>query len=398
MKQWCHENNLAICPVVRRSSERFQLQLQEQELEQSQQGVRNGLGRGYIMRENLSFEYLYSMGNLTLAWRKARKGKTKKQDIIEFEKNLEKNLIALHYELKKSAYFPRPLKTFILRDPKTRKISKSHFRDRIVHHALINIIGQKFQKSFIHDSCANQIGKGTFFALKRFEKFSRKISANFSRGVFCLKADIKHYFEEVDHAILMSFIKRKISDEKTLILIEKIITNSEKKRERVTPNFKTEKGMPLGNLTSQFFANIYLNELDYFVKHKLKVKYYIRYVDDFVIFHSSKKQLEEIKKEISKFLQEKLKLSLHPQKSRIIPLSRGIDFVGFRIFKNFKLLRKRNIRTMRKKINLFRRGTIDFRQLFDSHQGWQAYAQWGNTFNLRSKIKAEIIDAVWDKF
>lgn len=156
--------------------------------------------------------------------------------------------------------------------------------------------------------------------------------------------------------------------------------------------------MPLGNLTSQFFANVYLNELDYFVKHKLKAKYYIRYVDDFVLMHNSKKKLEKWKEEISKFLQENLKLSIHPQKSRIIPLSRGIDFVGFRNFKKFKLLRKRNIRAMRKKIENFRKGTIYFRQLFDSYQGWQAYALWGNTFNLRKKIKSEIIEAIWNKF
>lgn len=184
------------------------------------------------VKENLSFEYLYSMGNLMIAWRKARKGKTKKLDVIEFEKNLEKNLIALHYELKNNTYFPRPLKTFILRDPKTRKISKSHFRDRIVHHALINVIGTIFQKSFIYDSCANQIGKGTLFALKRFEKFIRKVTANFSRGAFCLKADIRHYFQEVNHEILMNIIARKISDIQTLQLIRKIIANSETKRER----------------------------------------------------------------------------------------------------------------------------------------------------------------------
>ena len=148
--------------------------------------------------------------------------------------------------------------------------------------------------------------------------------------------------------------------------------------------------MPLGNLTSQFFANVYLNELDYFVKHRLKAKYYIRYVDDFVILHTSKEQLELWKKEISEFLREKLKLELHPQKSRIISLSRGIDFVGFRIFYHFKLLRKRNIKNMENKIKLFQEGRISYKKLLESFQGWNAYAKWTNNLNLTKKIVRKI--------
>lgn len=148
--------------------------------------------------------------------------------------------------------------------------------------------------------------------------------------------------------------------------------------------------MPLGNLTSQFFANLYLNQLDYFVKHKLKAKYYIRYVDDFAILHSSSEQLEEWKKQINQFLEKKLKLELHPDKSRIIPLSRGIDFVGFRNFHKFRLLRKRNIRAMRRKLELFKQGELDEDAMWDSFQGWQAYAKWANTYRLRHKLRNEI--------
>ena len=148
--------------------------------------------------------------------------------------------------------------------------------------------------------------------------------------------------------------------------------------------------MPLGNLTSQFFANVYLNELDYFVKHKLRVKYYIRYVDDFVILHNSKEQLEKWKEEIDKFLKEKLKLELHPDKSKIIPLSRGIDFVGFRNFYYFKLLRKRNIRKMINKIELYKDRAISHEKILESFQGWQAYAKWANTFKLRKEVIKKI--------
>ncbi|MEK6927463.1 MAG: RNA-directed DNA polymerase [Nanoarchaeota archaeon] len=155
--------------------------------------------------------------------------------------------------------------------------------------------------------------------------------------------------------------------------------------------------MPLGNYTSQFFANVYLNELDYFVKHVLKIKYYIRYVDDFVILHKSQKQLETWKKQIACFLNEKLKLELHPNKSRIISLSRGIDFVGFRNFKNHRLLRTRNVSSMFRKVYLYEKGALSFESLFESYRGWQAYAGWGDTFKLREKVKRKIIDILWDK-
>ena len=148
--------------------------------------------------------------------------------------------------------------------------------------------------------------------------------------------------------------------------------------------------MPLGNLTSQFFANVYLNELDYFVKHKLKAKCYVRYVDDFIILHTSKKQLETWKEQINLFLKNELKLELHPEKSRIVSLLKGIDFVGFRNFYYFKLLRKRNIRKMKYKINLFNKGKISYEKLFNSFQGWNAYAKWSNSYRLIDKMIKKI--------
>ena len=151
-----------------------------------------------------------------------------------------------------------------------------------------------------------------------------------------------------------------------------------------------QKGMPLGNLTSQFFANVYLNELDYFIKHQLKAKYYIRYVDDFIILHESKEQLEEWKLQIGEFLINRLKLELHPQKSKIISLSRGVDFVGFRNFWHYKLLRKRNIRKMLKIIGKYKNGEFSKEKMLESFQGWNAYAKWANTLNLRKKVVRKI--------
>lgn len=179
---------------------------------------------------------IYSLSNLILAWRKARKGKTRKSYVVRFEKNIEANLLTLHEELKSKTYEHQPLKNFIVRDPKTRRISKSHFRDRFIHHALINIIGPVFEKTFIHDSCANQIGKGSLFAINRFQKFSRKVTNNYSSEAYCLKADIKKYFNEVDHKTLLRIIKKKVQCQDTIWLIKQILNanfqSSERERER----------------------------------------------------------------------------------------------------------------------------------------------------------------------
>ena len=228
--------------------------------------------------------------------------------------------------------------------------------------------------------------------VSRNGKIKGLINNNQIRG-YCLKADIKHYFQNINHNILLSILEKKIIDKKVIWLIQKIVANSETQREREI-NIISIKGMPLGNLTSQFFANIYLNELDQFVKHNLRAKYYLRYVDDFVILHKSKEQLKNWKMQIEQFLREKLNLELHPQKSKILPLSRGIDFVGFRNFYNFKLLRLRNIRKMTKKIKIFEGNKMSFSQLASSYQGWQAYAKWANTKSLRKDVKIKITRAL----
>ena len=344
---------------------------------------------------NNLYNNIYSLENLILAWKRARKHKTKKIYIIEFEANLRNNLLKLHEELKNQTYKPEPLVNFIVKDPKTRKISKSAFRDRVVHHSLVRVIEPIFEKGFIYDSCANRIGKGNLFALKRFEQFIMKISRNGKtngwfnnnqiRG-YCFKADIKHYFEEVNHEILLNIIKRKITDKKVIWLTEQILENTSKSCSPPPPF----KGMPLGNLTSQFFANIYLNELDYFVKHKLQAKYYIRYVDDFVILHSSHEQLKKWKIEIDRFLRDKLNLELHPQKSKIIPLSRGIDFVGFRNYWYYRLLRKRNVRKMYSKVNDYKHNKMSKEKLLESFQGWQAYSKWADSYKLRKSVVRSI--------
>src|SRR3989344_3294149 len=322
------------------------------------------------------YEMLCSVGNLTLAWRKAREKKANRPDVAEFDREVERNLLRLHHELKNQTYNPRPLQTFILRDPKTRKIAKSDFRDRVVHHALINIIGPLFQKSFICDSYANQKRKGPLRAIKRFNEFSRKVTNNFTSGAFCFKADIKKYFQNVNHAKLVGIINKKIKDEKVMWLVWQILSNHDK-----------PCGMPLGNYTSQFFANVYLNELDYFVKNELKLKCYIRYVDDFISLHENKEQLSKWKEEINNFLVKELKLELHPDKSGIKPLKNGITFLGYRIYGKHKRLRKNNFKRFQSEFNnKIAVGKLSSEELLENLTGWFGYAKHANTYKLRKEI------------
>jgi retron-type reverse transcriptase len=317
---------------------------------------------------------LCSYDNLHLAFKKARKRKSHKLYVLEFESALENNLKKLQQEILTETYKPEPLKTFIIRDPKTRKISKSHFRDRVIHHAICNIIEPIFEKVFICDSFANRKGKGVHSALKRFDNFKRKVSGNNTKPCYVLKADIRHYFDTVDQEILIGIISRKIKDEKLINLIRKILANHK--------SDKIGKGMPLGNLTSQFFANVYLNELDYFVKHRLKAKYYLRYVDDFVILHSSKSILEYYKATIDGFLRKQLKLELHPDKSKIKQLNYGVGLLGYRVFYYHKLLRKTNIRKFLKRLS-----TLEGKERIMEHlMGWFGYALHANTYGLRCRI------------
>ena len=342
---------------------------------------------------NLYFK-LCSIENLELAFRKARRNKTITPHIKKFENNLEQELLKLKHELETFTYKPEKLIRFIVNDPKTRTIHASAFKDRVVHHALINIIQPIFEKSFIHDSFANQINKGTHKAVLRFEYFKGKVSKNYklvkkpftnnSIQGYVFKADIKHYFETVDHDILLNIIKRRIKDENILWLIKLIIKH-----------FNPNKGMPLGNLTSQFFANVFLNELDYYIKNKLKAEYYIRYVDDFVILHQNKNLLEAYLIKIKKYLTT-LKLELHPDKSKIIPLQKGLSFLGYRIFGKYKLLRKRNIKYFHKKLNekfdLYNQNILTKQDFKNSLQGWIGYSMWANTYRLRTNVIKKVND------
>ncbi len=378
-------------------------------------GDNNGHSRGmalvsktlHMKRYGNIYGNLCSYANLELAFRKARKGKTAKHYVVEFEKNLKDNLLLLRTELLLHCYSPHPLVHFIVKDPKTRKISKSAFKDRIVHHALCNIIEPLFENTFIHDSYANRKGKGTLNAIKRFDGCKRTVSKNNTLPCYVLKADIRKYFDNVDHSTLLSIIKKRVKDAKIMWLIRKIFSNYHAGGGESSPqevegsanlrfaglSSQARKGMPLGNLTSQFFANVFLNELDQFVKHKLKATYYIRYVDDFVILHNNKGLLEHYKWEIQNFLKT-IKLELHPDKSKIILLNKGVTFLGYRIFSHHKLLKKSNLRKFRRElaeeIDAVQHGDLPYDTLLDRMHGWLEYSRWANTHALRNFILSEV--------
>ncbi len=326
---------------------------------------------------------LCSYDNLLLAFKKARKHKTTKDYVLNFEKDLQPNFLLLRSELLLHSYRPKPVVSFIIRDPKTRKISKSDFRDRIIHHALCNIIEPLFEKIFIYDNYANRINKGTLKAIERFDYFKAIVSKNNTVSCYVLKSDIKKYFENIDCEILISIIKKKIADKRVIWLVRKILANSSSQ----------SKGMPLGNLTSQFFANVYLNELDQFVKHKLKAKYYLRYVDDFVVLESDRKKLDFYKEQIDEFLKSTLKLQLHKDKSKILKLGDSINFLGFRVFYYHKLLKKSNLRKMMNTLQIlgerYNRGEINYGAVYDFIEGWIAYAKNAHTYKFRKKILAD---------
>jgi retron-type reverse transcriptase len=343
---------------------------------------------------NKLYEKLCSTENLILAFNKAKKGKRKKNYVINFELNLKKNLRCLQEDLINKTYNPCSLKKFTIRDPKTRTIHSSIFRDRIVHHAIINLLNPIYEKIFIYDSFASRKNKGTHNAIIRFKSFVRKVSNNGSliknsysnnsiKG-YVLKADIRHYFYSIDHEVLISILRKKIKDEDFIWLIRKVLENFE---------IEKGKGLPLGNYTSQFFANVYLNELDYFIKNILKAKYYIRYVDDFVILHKRKKWLEYALKRINNYL-PCLKIELHKDKTKILPLRNGITFLGYRIFYHYTLLRKRNVKSFLRKLEsnkkLLENNEITKEQFDSRLNGWLGYAKFADTFNFRNKILSSI--------
>ena len=308
-------------------------------------------------------------------WDEFKKEKRNKKDVQQFERHLEDNLFELYRQLKRKTYRHGTYQEFYVTDPKRRHIHKSSVRDRVLHHLLYKYLYELFDKHFIYDSYSCRKDKGIHKAVKRLEKFARIVSKNYTENCWSLKCDIKKFFASVDHDILKNLIARKIRDEDINWLINNVIDS-----------FSSEKGLgrgiPLGNLTSQIFANIYLNEFDQFVKHKLKIKYYLRYADDFLVLNTSTdpKWKEIYLESIKEFLESDLRLELHPKKIATRKLRWGIDFCGYIVLPHYILPRTK---TKKRIINKISKGNVSYQSL----QSYLGYFSHANSFKLSEKLK-----------
>jgi retron-type reverse transcriptase len=307
--------------------------------------------------------------NLLLAWREFLKGKRSKKDVQEFQVHLMDNILLLHKDLMNKRYIHGGYYAFNISDPKPRNIHKASVRDRLLHHAIYRILYPFFDKKFIADSYSCRKWKGTHRALKRFQSLVYKVSKNNTNNMWVLKCDVKKFFASIDQEILFKILRKHLRDEDIIWLIQQVV---------VSFNTSPSKGLPLGNLTSQLLVNVYMNEFDQYMKNELRVKYYIRYADDFVILHQDKECLFKVLGKIENFLKEKLKLLLHPDKVSIKTISSGVDFLGWVHFFDHRVLRTTTKKRMYKKLegNPKEETIISYRGLL-SH---------GNTNKLQNKI------------
>lgn len=273
------------------------------------------------------YKDIIEIENLLLVWQEFLCGKSKKKDVEEFQLRLMNNIFNLNNDLKNKTYKHGEYKAFKMNDPKPRDIHKASVRDRLLHHAIYRILYPYFDTKFIYDSYSCRLEKGTHKALDRFKSFGNKVSKNNTKTCYVLKCDIRKFFASINHEILKSILKKYIEDKDILWLLSQII-DSFRTFTSLTLSRSDGKGLPLGNLTSQLLVNIYMNEFDQFVKRELKVKYYIRYADDFVVFGDDKEYLKNILKQMKEFLENNLKLQMHPDKVFIKTLSSGVDFLG----------------------------------------------------------------------
>jgi len=330
---------------------------------------------------------IISPASLFKAWDVFKSDKKNKIDVMDFELDLEKNIFDLYRDLKSAIYKHGQYKGFWIHDPKLRRIHKATVRDRVLHHAIFNVLNPIFEPIFIPNSFSCRIGKGTHKGMKKVAEMLSIMSQNNTRQCYALKCDIRKFFDSIDHNILISILDKKIKDEKVMNLMREIVESFEVKRQ----NLFERRGVPIGNLTSQIFANIYMNEFDQFVKHKLKIKYYARYTDDFIIVSTDKVYLENLIPLIQDFLKTKLCLELHPKKVDIVKHIRGVDFLGYVILPKHIKLRTKTKRKIPKKIkervDRYKQGKITELTLYSSLQSYLGVLSHANAYKLSQELQ-----------
>ena len=357
------------------------------------------------------FERICELEHLFASHKLAQLDNRYKRKICAFTFSLEENLFHLRYELLRGFYLPRPYTYFTLHDPKTRAIAAPDIRDRVVQHALVSIIQPLFEKQFIYDSYACRTNKGTHFAAKRLKRFLMAARCCHGKNVplYVLQCDIRKFFQSISWEILLTIIRKTVTCSRTMDLVETIVINHHSAvtlpkiptpqlslfdpvatTAEASISVKTRTGLPIGNLTSQLFANIYLNELDHFVKDRLRVRYYARYMDDFLIIDPSLKHLKDLQKQIDTYLQSTLRLSLHPKKLTIKNVATGVPFVGYRIFYDHILVRgvtlQRIERNYHSKIKQVKRGTFSEQKLTETKASIRGHFKHAHTYGLAKKL------------
>ena len=339
------------------------------------------------------FERLCDWSNLLIAFHKAARGKRDHEPVAAFEYRLEDNLIELQNELQQKTYRPGGYDSFYIHEPKKRLISAAPFRDRVVHHAFCNVIEPIFEKRFIHDSYANRKGKGTHRAIARAQRFLRRFK-------YVLTCDIRQFFPSIDHEVLRSILARQIKDADVMGLIDCIIQSGRGVLNEVYEMVyfpgddlfavNRPRGLPIGNLTSQFWANCYLDGFDHFVKRELRCKGYVRYVDDMLFFSDSKSRLWEIRHAVMKRL-DRLRLTIHLQKSQPRPSRQGVPFLGFVVYPHKQRLKPRKgiayCRKLKAQVVAYHSGELGVEKLAASFAGWCNHVGQGDTDGLIRDVR-----------
>jgi RNA-directed DNA polymerase len=326
-----------------------------------------------MKRQGNLFQKIITFDNLIKAAYRASRGKKSKRIVRWFYFYYEYQLLRLKRELTSKTYIPHALRHFLIRDPKLRLISAPAFRDRVLHHAVCNIIEPILEKGYIYHSYACRVGKGTHRAIKQTQNDCQKYD-------YYLKCDIKKYFQGIDHDVLKKLLDNKFKDPQLKWLLDTIIDSSN----------DTGKGIPIGSLTSQHFANFYLNQLDHYIKDELAVKGYIRYMDDFLLFGNDKGELHVLKAKIEFFLACHLHLQLKEKATIIAPVHVGIPFLGFRIFPGYIRLiqenKKRSLKKLKRRLEAFRQGTISEEKYVQSLMSITGYLKIGKSYHLRRSV------------
>lgn len=333
------------------------------------------------------FENMTSAEHLFAAWDIFKSEKRNKEDVMDFEQKVEQHIFQLHRDLKNKTYKHGRYTGFYITDPKRRHIHKATVRDRVLHHAIFKTLNPIFEPGFIADSFSCRIGKGTHKGVERLAHMLRAVSRNDTRRCYALKCDVRKFFDSVDHEILLKMLAQRIKDPEAMWLMREIVGSFESGRR----DLFHAQGVPIGNLTSQLFANVYMNEFDQFVKRELRARHYVRYTDDFIIVSTDKSELEKLLVPIKQFLQEKLQLQLHPDKIQLVKYRKGVDFLGYVQFTHHRLMREQSKQRMLRKLKhaeqCYRRGKFDEARMNATLQSYLGVLSHADAYRLSETLK-----------